>query len=54
MGRVLVAQSHRKLGLGKELVSRGIEYIETIYPEMRIFAQTQARSLGEFLSILWF
>ena len=42
IGRVLVAQSHRKSGLGRELVARGLEYIETIYPGMAIYAQAQA------------
>ena len=34
IGRVLVAKTHRKSGLGRELVARGLEYIETIYPGM--------------------
>ena len=42
IGRVLVDQSHRKSGLGRELVARGMEYIETIYPGMAIYAQAQA------------
>lgn len=42
IGRVLVAQNHRKSGLGRELVARGVEYIETIYPGMPIYAQAQA------------
>ncbi|MFJ7827409.1 GNAT family N-acetyltransferase [Psychrobacillus sp. NPDC096623] len=42
IGRVLVARSHRKSGLGRELVARGLEYIETIYPGMPIYAQAQA------------
>ncbi|QUG43410.1 GNAT family N-acetyltransferase [Psychrobacillus sp. INOP01] len=42
IGRVLVAQNHRKSGLGRELVARGLEYIETIYPGMPIYAQAQA------------
>lgn len=42
IGRVLVDQAHRKSGLGRELVARGMEYIETIYPGMAIYAQAQA------------
>lgn len=42
IGRVLVAQNHRNSGLGREVVARGLEYIETIYPEMPIYAQAQA------------
>ena len=42
IGRVLVAQNYRKSGLGRELVDRGLEYIETIYPGMPIYAQAQA------------
>lgn len=42
IGRVLVTQNYRKSGMGRELVARGLEYIETIYPGMPIYAQAQA------------
>ena len=50
IGRVLVTQKDRTLGLGRELVARGLEYIETIYPGMPIYAQAQAHLEGFYSS----
>ena len=53
LGRIVVKQSHRSLGIGKELVKKGIEAIIDIYGHctIRIAAQTY---LDKFYTMLGF
>ena len=41
MGRILTSKAHRGTGLGRELVSRGLQYVDETYPgsALRISAQ---------------
>lgn len=42
LGRVLVAQDHRKTGLGRALVSKALDVSAQLFPEKAIYAQAQS------------
>jgi ElaA protein len=46
LGRILTATSHRGVGLGRELVMRGLQYVRATYPNhsIRISAQEHLSS----------
>lgn len=42
LGRVLVAQSYRQNGLGRDLVTKALEVSAQLFPQKNIYAQAQA------------
>jgi ElaA protein len=47
LGRILTASSHRGTGLGRELVMRGVQYVQDSYPNHSIRISAQ-QHLGAF------
>lgn len=42
LGRVLVNEAYRQLGLGRQIVDKALDYCQENYPNLPIFAQAQA------------